>query len=626
VSGPRLVDLSAAPDDAALVGGKARALGIALRAGLPVPPGAVLTTVLFRELLDTTGLGEAIALELARKDPADLRWEELWDAAERIRALFLDVRLPADIRAVIDAALARFADGPLVVRSSAPWEDGARASFAGLHESVVGISAAEGVDAVREVWASLFSDRALLYRGDLGLDPASSAIAVVVQPLVIGEVSGVAFTRDPTGADRGVIEAVPGLADGLVSARVEPERWYLDRATGAIVGHDVAGEGPAPAWGDGDPTAVWRLARAAEATMGAPQDVEWTLTDAGPVLLQSRPVTTADPAGDPRRHFFGLTPSRPELELLRTRIVDEHFPAMRAAAAAMADVDLAALPDDELARETIARVGIARRYLAVYERDMIPFAHGMRLFGHWWARRRPDEPYGFVDLLAGAEADARLAAAVGPVDDDARALLELARVSRWARDEDNLLLDPLVELADAAVAAAASRGLTADPPLAAAVAGWPPPPIASPSLEGLLGPALAPPIDPGASARQLRGQPAGPGVGTGPAHRVVSRDDLAAMPARAVLVCDAFEPTFAGAAMRAAGIVERRGGMLVHGAIIAREYGIPCVTGVPGAVDAVVEGDVVTVDGYLGIVTIERGSDHGAAASASDRPTGPAPA
>jgi len=54
----------------------------------------------------------------------------------------------------------------------------------------------------------------------------------------------------------------------------------------------------------------------------------------------------------------------------------------------------------------------------------------------------------------------------------------------------------------------------------------------------------------------------------------------------------------------AAGIVERRGGMLIHGAIIAREYGLPCVTGIPGAVDLIRTGDILTVDGYLGIVVI----------------------
>jgi len=72
-----------------------------------------------------------------------------------------------------------------------------------------------------------------------------------------------------------------------------------------------------------------------------------------------------------------------------------------------------------------------------------------------------------------------------------------------------------------------------------------------------------------------------------------------------VLVCDAIEPNMTFLAPLAAAIIERRGGMLVHGAIIAREYGIPCVTGIPEATRVIQSGDRLSVDGYLGIVTIE---------------------
>ena len=72
------------------------------------------------------------------------------------------------------------------------------------------------------------------------------------------------------------------------------------------------------------------------------------------------------------------------------------------------------------------------------------------------------------------------------------------------------------------------------------------------------------------------------------------------------MVCDAIEPNMTLVVPMAAAIVERRGGMLIHGAIIAREYGIPCVTGVPDATRAVCDGDLLTVDGFLGIVTVGR--------------------
>jgi pyruvate,water dikinase len=83
-------------------------------------------------------------------------------------------------------------------------------------------------------------------------------------------------------------------------------------------------------------------------------------------------------------------------------------------------------------------------------------------------------------------------------------------------------------------------------------------------------------------------------------------EDLFSFKVGEILVCDAVDPNITFIVPLCAGIVERRGGMLIHGAIIAREYGIPCVTGVPDAASAIHTGDHVTVDGFLGIVTLER--------------------
>ncbi len=82
--------------------------------------------------------------------------------------------------------------------------------------------------------------------------------------------------------------------------------------------------------------------------------------------------------------------------------------------------------------------------------------------------------------------------------------------------------------------------------------------------------------------------------------------DLASFKAGEILVCDAADPNMTFIVPLAGGIVERRGGMLIHGAIIAREYGLPCVTGVPDATRLIRSGDMLTVDGYLGLVVIAR--------------------
>jgi pyruvate,water dikinase len=105
-------------------------------------------------------------------------------------------------------------------------------------------------------------------------------------------------------------------------------------------------------------------------------------------------------------------------------------------------------------------------------------------------------------------------------------------------------------------------------------------------------------------ARQLTGQPASPGIAKGEARVVQSPADLHQFQAGEVLVCDAVSPEMTFVVPLAAAIVERRGGMLIHGAIIAREYGIPCVTGVPDVGSFVQTGKRLTVDGYLGIVIV----------------------
>ncbi len=116
-----------------------------------------------------------------------------------------------------------------------------------------------------------------------------------------------------------------------------------------------------------------------------------------------------------------------------------------------------------------------------------------------------------------------------------------------------------------------------------------------------------PPQKPLLKSRQITGQPAGSGIARGKARVIRQHSDLADFKYGEVLICDAVDPNMTFVVPLAAAVIERRGGMLIHGAIIAREYGLPCVTGVPNVTERIHTGDEVTVDGYLGIVTI--GSD-----------------
>jgi pyruvate,water dikinase len=112
--------------------------------------------------------------------------------------------------------------------------------------------------------------------------------------------------------------------------------------------------------------------------------------------------------------------------------------------------------------------------------------------------------------------------------------------------------------------------------------------------------------DPKIRKRQVTGQPAGPGYITGIARLIDGGNDIFSLQKGEIIVCDAIGPEMTFAVPIAGGIIERRGGMLIHGAIIAREYGIPCVTGVADAMKIIKNGDKVSIDGYLGIVAILR--------------------
>jgi len=183
----------------ALVGGKGFALSVMVREGLPVPPGICVTTEAYRNYVKNTGLRVKIIRELNRKRFEDMRWEEIWDTALRIRNLFLRMAMPEELAFTLKHDLWAFlGERAVAVRSSAPGEDSSKTSFAGLHESYLNI---HGIDAllehIRLVWASLWSDDALLYRRELGLDVEKSAMAVVVQEIIPGNRSGVAFGVNP---------------------------------------------------------------------------------------------------------------------------------------------------------------------------------------------------------------------------------------------------------------------------------------------------------------------------------------------------------------------------------------------------------------------------------------------
>jgi pyruvate,water dikinase len=697
-------------DDAAWAGSKAARLGQLGRAGFSVPAGLAIGADAYHRFVESTGLLRSIQLLLHRKTFEDMRWEELWDLALRVRNLFARTALPPDLRRELEEALhGQGFSGPVVVRSAGLSEDSASASFAGLHDSFINV---HGVDEVLEkivlVWASLWSDRALLYRQELGLDPWRSRIAVIVQDFVVGLASGVAFSRSPSDQDELLVEAVWGLNQGMVDGTVPPHRWHVDRRSGRVkktvpaeqlqallatptevrlVDLPPEQRSTAPLQAE-HLKQIFEAGTEIEALFQTPQDVEWTLTGRGVVVLQSRPITAGhgDDADDKRRWYLTLHRSLDNLKRLRETIQQEVLPGMEQEAVDLAAVELEALDQEQLVSEIRRRQAARDRWLDAYWEHCIPFAHGMRLFGQIYNDLcKPDDPFEFVDLLRKNDAllgeqrnaemrrlsrslaeveaeqlerhifDERLAAFLdrfglaslagtardrerllallarlpeafdkpaadenlpvrflerfsGEQRDTMANLLELARDSYALRDDDNIYLGRVETQLVRAVQEASRRvGQLAKEAGAERSAAELLQLLEDPAIVSL---AAHQPKETGPRdrfelrARQLVGQPASPGMALGQARVITSESELLSFREGEILVCDAINPNMTFVAPLAAGVVERRGGMLIHGAIIAREYGIPCVTGVPDAATWIHTGDTLTVDGYLGLVTV----------------------
>src|SRR5262245_6400672 len=185
--------------DADLVGGKALSLAITAAAGLPVPPGFCVTTSAYRR----------------HSGPES-----------RLDQTLLDALL---------TAYRELGGGKVAVRSSATAEDGAVTSFAGQGETILGVEGPEELTAaIEKCWHSLHTDRSKAYRERHGTDDAGLAMAVVVQRLVDAEVAGVLFTRDPLDPMGSLmrIEASWGLGEAVVSGRVTPDRFQVERQSG----------------------------------------------------------------------------------------------------------------------------------------------------------------------------------------------------------------------------------------------------------------------------------------------------------------------------------------------------------------------------------------------------------
>lgn len=187
---------------------------------------------------------------------------------------------------LLSTAIEILGDTSLAVRSSGIAEDLPDASFAGQYETVLGVHGlGELENAVRRCWKSAQSSHVLSYQAAHSV--GGSALAVLVQQMVRADSAGVAFSANPvTGArDEVVINAVPGLADRLVSGEISPEEWLV---TTELTHRTTS---PEKALDENEALRVAELARKVATHFGMPQDIEWAFEGDDLFLLQARPIT-----------------------------------------------------------------------------------------------------------------------------------------------------------------------------------------------------------------------------------------------------------------------------------------------------------------------------------------------
>ncbi|SFJ16252.1 pyruvate, water dikinase [Paenibacillus sp. UNC496MF] len=300
-----------------LVGGKGLHLGeLSALPGIRVPEGFCVTTAAFRQAVTRRDAYAALLDRLTGLKSDDRKG--IADVSRQLRQFILEADMPSDIAEAVARRLSRFGEAhAYAVRSSATAEDLPHASFAGQQDTYLNIIGTESIlDHIRKCWASLFTDRAVIYRVQNGFGHRHVYVSVVVQRMVFPEASGILFTADPITSNRKLasIDAGFGLGEALVSGLVSADGYtvrddqIVDKRiaakTLAIHGRPEGGTETRPVepWLQGTQVLtddqivrLARLGREIESYFGCPQDIEWCLAGDDFQIVQSRPITTLFP-------------------------------------------------------------------------------------------------------------------------------------------------------------------------------------------------------------------------------------------------------------------------------------------------------------------------------------------
>lgn len=312
-----------------LVGGKGLHLGeLSKIQGIQVPEGFCVTTVGYQKMVESNDVYHALLDQLTMLKVQDR--EQVGEISRKIRESIMEAEIPSDVVKAVTHYLSQFGEEhAYAVRSSATAEDLPHASFAGQQDTYLNIIGKEAIlQHISKCWASLFTDRAVIYRIQNGFDHSHVYLSVIVQKMVFPQASGILFTADPITSNRKLlsIDASFGLGEALVSGLVSADCYKVQEAeivdkriatkNLAIYGRKEGGTETQPLDPDQQKTQTLtdeqilqlaRIGRQIEAYFGSTQDIEWCLVDDTFYIVQSRPITTLYPipeANDQENHVY----------------------------------------------------------------------------------------------------------------------------------------------------------------------------------------------------------------------------------------------------------------------------------------------------------------------------------
>ncbi len=289
-----------------LVGGKMANLGeVAAHAGLDVPDGFAVTVSAYYRFMDYSGLRSELNRRIQATDMHSL--DEVFSLSAALQQAVLNAPLPPDLEREITESVAEMQRraGPgllLALRSSAVGEDSLGVSFAGQYRSELNVPPEEACEVWKEIVASKYAVTAMSYRYQHGIPDDTAPMCVGVLAMVHAAAGGVAYSRDPVAAARGqeqvLLNAVPGLPQGVVDGAVTPDTFIFTRTNPPKpISKSLAGlAGVAASLTDAQAAELAQVALALEEYYAEPQDVEWALDSRTGriVVLQSRPLREAD--------------------------------------------------------------------------------------------------------------------------------------------------------------------------------------------------------------------------------------------------------------------------------------------------------------------------------------------